>query len=287
MPRALRLHRKFCMLMDHGVGRIAPSRPGMAPDRSRFLSYFDRDHDVLLSVGDPRAIHRDLELHLLAIGVEHDAETLQLLKDGLAALALYMVSRPRFEAFGWTFSFQEPPLNLFFTGSVDDGKIVGRAFRDNVKEADKDLLFVQTIRPRMEPQTSTVELAARDVLKAVEHYCAKSDQQLVRFFHAPDQRVAFLSSLPDADRAWLEAVEPAAVFDLERTGNLKLIAEQVVAFRCTCDASKILNVVLEIFRDAAEDLFRGESFVEAECPRCGAQHRISREDFERARQRSA
>jgi hypothetical protein len=98
----------------------------MAPDRSRFLSYFDRDHDVLLSVGDPRAIHRDLELHLLAIGVEHDAETLQLLKDGLAALALYMVSRPRFEAFGWTFSFQEPPLNLFFTGSVDDGKIVGR-----------------------------------------------------------------------------------------------------------------------------------------------------------------
>ncbi len=255
----------------------------MIPDTARFLTYLERRREVLLSCGDPRPLHRDLELHLLSIGVEQDAATKSLLKDGLSALALYMVSRPRFETFGWTISLQDPPLNLFFTGSASEGKVVGRAFRDHIQAAPKNKFYAQTSRPFGEIQTSSVDVDGGDVFCIVEQYCSKSDQQPVRVFRGDDGRVALLSSLPETDRGWLRAVTRDEAFGLEKTGDVKLMTEHEVSFHCGCDTQRITRIVADLYKDDAEDLFRGEASVEAECPRCGTKHLVTREGFERAK----
>src|SRR2546427_970759 len=154
----------------------------MTQEGAFFVHYLNRKRDVFLSFGDSRPIHRDLDLHLLSIGVSHDAFVLKLLKDGLSALALYQVSLPRFETFGWTISLQDPRVNLFFTGSARESAVVARAFLEGVQPASKNLFFTQVSRPFGELQTSSVEVEGTDVFSIVEQYAMKSDQQLIRYF---------------------------------------------------------------------------------------------------------
>ena len=71
--------------------------------------------------GDPRPLGRELELHHLASAMEYDAFTAGLVRHGLYAIALYMLSRPRFETLGWTVNIEEPRRNLFLAGSAGDG----------------------------------------------------------------------------------------------------------------------------------------------------------------------
>lgn len=248
-------------------------------DAAHITTYLERRTDVLLSVGDPRPIHRELELHWLSIGLEQDAFARQLVKDGLAALAFYMVSRPRVDTFGWTISLQRPLLNLFFTGSADDATVVGRAFLDNIQPAPRSLFIVQTVRPRHEPQRSSVEVDGVDIFAMVEHYSEKSDQQPVRYFHGTDERLLQVASLPEVNRDWLGALQGAEAFALLEAGDLKFISRHAVRFHCGCDRQRILDVVRKVYANDPEDLFRDDPSVEAECPRCGTKHVIRREDF--------
>lgn len=252
----------------------------MNPDTTQITTQLERRRDVLLSVGDPHAIHRDLELHLLSIGSTLDPFALQLLKDGLTAMAFYMVSRPRFDTFGWTINLQKPPLNLFFTGSASDGAVVGRAFVEHVQPGPRNLFIAQTIRPNTEPQSSTIEVDGVDILGMLEHFSAKSDQQPVRFFHGSEEEVLLVSALPGADREWLASLDEARAFDLTKQADLKFLSRREITFRCGCDRNRIARIVENLYRDDPQDLFRGETSVEAECPRCGTTHVITRADFD-------
>lgn len=251
----------------------------MNADGAHITTYLERRSDVLLSVGDPRPLHRDLELHWLSIGVQQDAFARQLVKDGLSALAFYMVSRPRFDTFGWTISLQNPPLNLFLTGSAADSTVVGRAFLDNVKPAPRGLFIVQTARPHTAPQRSSVEVDGVDLFAMVEHYTEKSDQQPVRFFHEQEERLLQVAALPEVDGQWLRELKSPEAFALLETGDLKLISTHAVSFHCGCDRQRMLNAVRRMYEDSAGEFFRDDVSVEAECPRCGVKYLIHREDF--------
>jgi len=259
----------------------------MTEDKACFRTYFDRERDVLIAVGDPDPLVRDLELHLLASDITHDAFTTKRLRDGLSALALYMVCRPGFETSGWTISLQEPPLNLFFTGSAREETVVGRAFIEGVEPSGKNLFYAETGRDFGGRQRSAVDVEGSDVFRIVEQYCARSDQQSARFFFDGEggssggKSVALLSSLPDADLEWFQAVGGEEIFSLVRDGSLKLISERRISFHCGCDTDRITKVVVDLYKDVPEDLFRGDPDVEAECPRCGTKHRISRQSFEK------
>ncbi len=247
-----------------------------------FRTFVEWRRNALLAIGDPSPLHRDLDLHLLSTGIREDGLTLQLLRDGLSALACYLVSRPRFESFGWTIGIQNPPLNLFFTGSATERTVVGRAFHGVVRAAAHNIFIAQTTRPFVGVQTSTIEVEGIDIFAMVEEFCRKSDQQPGRYFQEGDSRVAFLLSLPDVDEAWLSEVTSPEAFALEKGADLKLLAEQTVSFRCGCDLDRVARVVAEIYREEPAALFRGEKSVEAECPRCGAQHTVTREKFQAA-----
>ncbi len=253
----------------------------MTSDNTQILTQLERRRDVLLSSGDPRPLHRDLELHLLSIGSTLDPFALQILKDGLSALAFYMVSRPRIDTFGWTISLKSPPLNLFFTGSASDGSVIGRAFADHVQPGPRNVFVAQTIRPNAESQVSSVEVDGVDIFAMVEHFCATSDQHPVRFFHGDDEEVLLISALPEADRKWLAELETAEAFGLASEASLKRISRHEITFRCGCDRDRIARIVSNLYKDDPQDLFRGEPTVEAECPRCGTKHSISRQDFEK------
>jgi molecular chaperone Hsp33 len=254
----------------------------MAQDGAFFVHYLDRKRDVFLSAGDFRPLHLDLDLHLLSIGVSHDPFVLKLLQDGLSALALYQVSRPRFETFGWTISLQSPRVNLFFTGSTKECTVVGRAFLEGVQPASKNLFFTQVSRPFGELQTSSVEVRGTDVWSIVEQYSMKSDQHLIRYFRREDERVALVIPFPDADRDWLKRARAEEVFELEKSGDLKVLSDHLVRFHCGCDGEKINEIIARLYRERPEDLFRGEPSVEVECPRCGAKYGISRGCFDKA-----
>ena len=253
----------------------------MHAEGARFTSYIDRRRDVLITFGDPRPLHVDLELHLLSIGVVQDAFTRSLLKDGLSALALWQVSRPRFETHGWTFGIAEPRMNLFFSGSAPDGTVVGRAFHEHLAAATGNIFYAQTSRPSSGLQTSCAEVEGNDIFAMVEQYAHRSDQVPVRLFRNGD-RVAYAALLPVGDRDWLQKVETSELFALEKEAGegVKLIAESRVTFRCGCDGARIVKVLREIYREA-DELFQGDPAIEAECPRCGTKHAVTRESFER------
>jgi molecular chaperone Hsp33 len=257
------------------------AQPGMV-----LSIYLDRSRDVSLAYGDPAPLHRDLDLHLLANGIAYDDFTRNGVRDGLSALALIIVSRPRFATFGWTLSLQAPARNFFWTGSASEGTVVGRAFLENVQESPRNLFFVQTSRTFGDLQTSSVEVEGTGVFSIVEQFCERSDQQPARFFNRGD-RVALLTVFPDGDREWVRAAGAPEIFEREGTEDLKLIGEKEIVFRCGCDRDRIASILATLYRDAEEDLFQGDGEVEAECPRCGAKHVISRELFREAGQRGA
>ncbi len=248
---------------------------------SVFRTYLDREHDCLAVFGDPAPLHQDLDLHLLSCGIQLDPVMMRLLRDGLSAMALYLVSRPRFESFGWTVSLTDPRANLFFAGTQLENTVVGRVFLENIKTIPKSRFYAQIRRPFSPLQTSSLEVEGADMLWIVEQYCLKSDQQDARLFRGDGERVALVSALPNVDREWFRGLESKEVFRLESAGAIDLVNERTMAFRCGCDSEWIARALASMFGEAPESLFRGDMDVEAECPRCGATHRIARKTFDR------
>jgi len=252
------------------------------PDGAPFRIYLDRRRELLVTRGDPRPLGRELELHHLASAIEYDAFTAGLVRRGLYAIALYMLSRPRFETLGWTVNIQEPRRNLFLAGSAGDGTVIGRAFVENVQPAPRNLFYAQTCRSFGDPQTSYVEVEGTDIYRIVEQFCRMSDQQPVRFFTRSEEDVALASVLPDADPEMLESIDPDVVFGLPGEKDVKLIGERSIRLLCGCDTGRITKILVTLYQDEPEELFRGDEAIEAECPRCGAKHIVSRAMFDAA-----
>ncbi|MGQ9590159.1 MAG: Hsp33 family molecular chaperone HslO [Planctomycetota bacterium] len=248
---------------------------------ARFTTHLSRKRDVLVAVGDPGPLHRTLERHLALIGAAEDPAALRILEDALSAVALYMVSRPRFDSIGWTIHLEQPLRNVFVAGAAEEGSVVGRTFRDGVRRSEKNAFYAQTSRPASKLQTSSVPVEGGDVFKIVEQYCSQSDQQPARLFRLPGGRAAFVSAFPDTDREWLRALEAEEALRLAEDPESKLLSDPTIVFRCGCDGARIAKFLAEIYKDGPDDLFRGDPFVEVECPRCARKHVIARERFDK------
>ena len=260
----------------------------MNSNGARFVTYMNRSRDCLVITGDARPLHQELDMHFLSCGIQHESFVVQLLRDGLSAMALYVVSRPRFDSFGWTINIQEPIVNLFFTGSEVANTVIGRAFLENIQPSHSNLFIAQTKRPHGPLQNSSIEVEGSNLFRIVEQYCSKSDQQKVRFFceessesnNATDvSRVGLVVAFPNADRKWIQALTDKEVFQAEENTELKFLVERFVTYRCGCDSDWITKTLVDLYKDSPEELFQGDQEVEAECPRCGANHKIDKKMF--------
>lgn len=242
--------------------------------------YFVRERNALLVRGDFSPLYADYYLHLMQHGIRHERAQDDLLKDGLAALALHLASRPRNEAVAWTLSWQDPPHNLFVTGSNRSGTVVGRLFTEDVRERDRNLLIAQVTAAGEEARQSMIEAEVLDMFRVAEAFYAQSEQRPGRYFRHSEEDFVLISAQPDCDLAWLATLDEDAIRRIDATETLSLLETRVYRFACGCSPERIFPIIAGMTEETLEEAFGGREVLAAGCPRCGARYVITREALE-------
>ena len=238
-------------------------------------SYYVRNRHAMAVFADFGGVYEDYYLHLMQVGMRPSSENDEMLKEGLAALTLHLMARPRDEVTAWTFNFREPPLNLFVTGDTGRGNVVGRIFTEDVKVSATHLMYAQVTRPRYPSRQSTVEVHGRDLLRCVEDYYGQSEQLPARLFRMGGDAYAMLVAQPDIDLKWFQAMDVAAMGRLADEEELGLLERRQYHFECGCDLETVLSVVVRAFAGDLEAIFQGEPELTIQCPRCAGGFKIT------------
>jgi YVTN family beta-propeller protein len=173
--------------------------------------WLDPRRILSLASGDFGAIFKAYEEHVRRWELPSDGLSFAMMRDGLAALGLHIVTRPTDETVGITFNIQKPPLNLFLTGDAGASTLTGRAFHDDVQTAESSRMFVQSVRPDLPPLQSTMDVQGVDVLRMFEEYYARSEQFPSRFVPLGGDRYGLVQALPDGGREVVEGLGSEAV----------------------------------------------------------------------------
>jgi hypothetical protein len=242
--------------------------------------YMSREHNLLAARGVFTPLFDDFLAHSRRWVGEPDGLVMTMMRQGLAAAALYLTCRPNDEQTAWTFNFPEPPLNLFVTADAGRGTVVGRYFDRDVHATEHNRLFVQTVRRIGEPYLSAIEVHGFDLLLILEAYYEQSEQATARFFEYDGDEFVMLMALPGIDEPWLRGLSMGQARELLSAPGMRLIEKRPVAFGCTCDDARILEIMRGMFSDRPEELFGDEVKVEVNCPRCGRAYQIARAAFD-------
>ncbi len=244
------------------------------------VSSFVRGRNVLFAQANFSPLYVDYYLHLKDNRIEMQPVVDELLKTALAAFALHCVSRPRNEVLAWTINFQDPLLNLFLGGDTETGAVVGRAFTENIKEAEENVFYQEVVKGNKPLHRSVVPFEGSDPLAAVESFYERSEQRPARFFRLDAETFAILSAHPDYDREWFANLGVEDVRNLSETEEVNPLETRLVKWRCGCNQIRILETLLPVWRQSPDELFLGEELIEVNCPRCAEKYRISREMME-------
>jgi len=243
-------------------------------------TFFIRGRNALLARADFSGLYVDHYLHLAAIGERVSPEHDEMLKNGLAAIALHCASRPWNESYAWTVNFQKPLVNLFLAGDNNFANLIGRVHTEAVRESPTGMFFSDLLRGRESLRRSVVSFEGSDVFRAVEAFYAQSEQRLGRFFPLEGDEVAFISAQPDCDTEWLEGIDAEGVLALEETETLSPLERRTYQWRCGCDQERMMRVLESPMRHNADALFGDDESLRVHCPRCGMRHVITREALE-------
>jgi molecular chaperone Hsp33 len=242
---------------------------------------FVRHRNVMLIQADLGPLLVDYYLHLADHRLRHSPEHDALLKQALVAFTLHGAARPCNEHFSWTIGLQKPRLNLFLAGDNEDCIVAGRLFTENVREAPKNVFYSEAMASRgAEKRRSVVNVEGTDLFHAAETFYADSEQRPARYFDLGDDHYAMLLSLPDFDGSWLRGVTLEEVRGLAATEALARIERRLYRWHCGCKQSRILNALGPAARADFVGLFGNSELIHVQCPRCAAQHAITREAME-------
>jgi len=244
---------------------------------SRYLS---RERNLLAARGIFTPLFDDFLAHSRRWVGEPDGLVMTMMRQGLAAAALYLTCRPNDEQTAWTFNFPEPPLNIFVSADAGRGTVVGRYFDREIRATEHNRLFVQTVRRIGEPYLSAIEVHGFDLLLILEAYYEQSEQATARFFEYDRDEFVMLMALPGIDEPWLRGLSMGQARELLDAPGTHLIEKRPVAFGCACNDARILEIMRGMFRDRPEELFGGEPSAEVNCPRCGRAYQIARAVFD-------
>ncbi len=242
---------------------------------------FVRHRNALLVRADLSSLFTDYYLHLADHKLRYTPEQDVIFKHALAAFTLHSASRPLNEHLAWTLNFQEPRLNLFLAGDNEDCTVIGRLFTENVRPAEHNTLYSDILARRgAEPRRSVVNFFGSDAFAAAADYYARSEQRPVRYFALGGDEHAMLVSHPDCDVAWFSSVDAAAIRELDKAETLARIERRAYEWHCGCTQQKILAAIAPAFRADPEGIFGEGESIRVECPRCAAQHVLTREAME-------
>jgi hypothetical protein len=240
--------------------------------------FIDREHDVLVTVGDFGPLFDAYLEHVRRWESTPDGLAQTIMRQGLGAAVLHLSGRPRGELVGWTIHLNQPPTNVFLAGDSGELTVTGRVFTDKVDPLEASRMYVQISRNGAKPIQSMVEVKGLDLLHIFEQYYERSEQTPARFFEITDREFLMILGLPDTDLEWLRRLTREEALGVAED-ELKSLGGSTYRFLCGCTASKILEVVRGMFRDDPDELFRGDEGVEIFCPRCGRRWWVERAQF--------
>lgn len=255
------------MMELDGLGQVALRR------------HMIRGRHVVVSTGGFQDFFRAWEAHAKVWNHDLDGLSTVMIRQSLAVGVLHLSNRPRDDSFGLTIHVPHPPTNVFITGTGPESAVTGRAWTDAVKQHPTPRLYMQTHRPKHDPSLSVLEVNGLDILEFLEAYYLESEQRPARFFELEDDRFLQVLSLPGADPAYLESLNPETAEALLAEPH-ELLEDRTFFFQCGCNPQRMLVALRGIFEKDPEDLFEGDPRVETQCPRCGRRWWITREEFD-------
>ena len=242
--------------------------------------YFVRERNALLVRSQFTPIYTDYYLHLMQHQIRYESDQDLLLKDAMAALTLYLATRPWNEAVAWTLSWQDPALNLFVTGSNRQGNVTGRIYTEDIAERDNNMFFSHVSADGQPSRQSMVEVNDLNPFLICEDYYKQSEQRRGRFFNFGDEDFVLITAQPDCDLKWLESLDDEAIRELDMNETLSLIEKRNYRFHCGCSPEKIFPVIANMSEGSIDSIFGKSEIIPAGCPRCGAKYSITREALE-------
>lgn len=248
---------------------------GATPVVCRFV----RGRNVLLCAADFGPMFMDLYLQLGQNGVVLEGGADERLKLLLATLTLHAAARPRTETCAWTVHLEEERMNLFAVAENPTGHVTGQALFENVKTVGRNVLHAETSESAGVRRRSSVGFAAADLLVAAEEFYTQSEQRVGRFFSVGGDRFAALVAQPDADLAWLRAVEAPEVLSLAEDESYPPLETRVYRFACGCTPERVAGAIGAAVRADLDGVFGDEKVIRVSCPRCGTTHEIARSLF--------
>ncbi len=258
---------------------VSPS-PQPVEESVKVESIFVRHRNCLLLTADFSPIYVDYYLHLMQQHMRHEECEDSLFKGVLAYFTLHLVSRPWREYHAWTLNLCSPmEANIFVSGSSLSADVIGRIFTKDVRVPDQNMLFAQAIRGQQDPQTSAIAIKGTSPESWVESFYRQSEQRLARALYLGGDRYALVAAQPDADHDWLDALTSESVLEIvdgTSSEETKLLETRRFSFRCGCTVEKILPTLRAMSGEFA-DLLAEKGYIDANCPRCGATHRVTAE----------
>lgn len=239
-------------------------------------SLFVRQRNVLLTRGCFTDLYTDYFLHLGEHKLIVESGHAEIFKAALAAFTLHCASRPRMEHISWTINFQRPLLNLFLVADTSDSTVVGRAFTENIKVAEKNSFYQEVVRQNQPTTQSFVDFSGHDPLLAAERFYELSEQRPARFFQMADEEFAIVSAHPDYDQNWFKQLKHEDVLAIAANEELNLLETRSYRWHCGCSLERIYDVLANMCKADPEGLFQGSDAVVAHCPRCAAKFTIQR-----------
>ena len=244
-------------------------------------SYFVRHRNALLARADFGELYVDYYLHLsenkIKVAANHDL----LFKETLAALTLYLASRPHDVMAAWTVNFQSPPVNIFAVGDNETRSVTGRVFSENVKRADHNFFHANVLRGVKPSHSGSVEFTTGGIFAAVEQYCLQNEKSVTRFFQFAEEDYVMISAQPDCDLDWLNALTNDDIRTLDQREQLRLLEQRRYRWHCGCDEQRMTSLLASQIRRNPTSFANNEPPFQVDCPRCGAQHTVSREALEK------
>jgi molecular chaperone Hsp33 len=89
-----------------------------------------------------------------------------------------------------------------------------------------------------------------------------------------------VSAQPGCDLDWLNALDDEKIRRLDDNETLSLLEQRLYRWGCGCSSERMFSILAPIMRSDPTGLFGDESVIRISCPRCGAQHTITREGLE-------
>jgi molecular chaperone Hsp33 len=240
---------------------------------------FVAGRNALLVSGEFAGVFMDCYLHLGRAGLVLRDGTDELLKQSLAALALYAASRPRNETLAWTLHFEAKGLNVFVAAENATGHLVGRVFSGTVRSVGTNVLHAEVAGGVGIRRRSSVDFVGDDVLQAAARFYAQSEQRPGRFLYLGGDGFAALVAQPDCDVGWLEGVSVEEIREMILDDSRSPLEVRRYAFCCGCTPEKIADALGGALRANLDEIFGTDSHINVDCPRCGLRHELPRSLF--------